>query len=171
MGDPDSAARETISSKSSRASSGGDENPEDSDVLRLFAEELAVIRETAETGRVRITRVTRTREQPIDELLMRESIEVERVPVDRNVDAMPKVRDDGETMVIPVVEERFVVERQLVLKEELHIRRVRSSERVRETVTLRYQEAEVTRVPAQARAGADETAAGTASATTREKEP
>src|SRR5215472_12553812 len=110
MGDPDSAARETISSKSSRASSGGDENPEDSDVLRLFAEELAVIRETAETGRVRITRVTRTREQPIDELLMRESIEVERVPVDRNVDAMPKVRDDGETMVIPVVEERFVVE-------------------------------------------------------------
>jgi stress response protein YsnF len=42
--------------------------------------------------------------------------------------------------VIPVVEEILVVERRLVLKEEIHVRRVRTTTRHRETVTLREEE-------------------------------
>ena len=47
---------------------------------------------------------------------------VERVPVDRPVEAMPVVREEDGVLIVPVVEERLVVTKQLVLKEELQIR-------------------------------------------------
>lgn len=121
----------------------------DPDVLRLFAEEASVSRQVIETGRVRVAKVTRTRDQNIDELLARTSVEVNRVPVGRLVDAMPGIREDGDLTIVPIVEETVVVERRLMLKEELHIRRVQTTERHQETVKLRYQTAEVTRTPAR----------------------
>ena len=51
--------------------------------------------------------------------------------------------------VIPVVEEVLVTQRKLVLKEEIRLRRVRSTEQHRETVTLRRHEAVVERLPAE----------------------
>jgi stress response protein YsnF len=72
-------------------------------------------------------------------------VEVERVPVDRPVDAMPSIRQEGEVTIIPVVEEVLKVERCLVLKEEVHIRRVKTTERHQEQVTLRKQEVLVSR--------------------------
>jgi uncharacterized protein (TIGR02271 family) len=128
-----------------------------------------VTRETAETGRLRIAKVTRTRDHLIDELLARETVEVERVAIGRDVTAIPTVRDDGETMVIPIVEEHLVVERRLVLKEEIHVRRVRTSEHFRETVPLRYQEAEITRLPAQAGATTGEAPTDATSPATRKE--
>jgi hypothetical protein len=44
-----------------------------------------------------------------------------------------------------------VVERRLLLREEVHIRRVRTTERHVETVRLREQDAVVTRIPAEGR--------------------
>jgi uncharacterized protein (TIGR02271 family) len=122
---------------------------EDAGVLRLYAEDATVSRQTVETGRVRVAKVTRVRDHLVDELLARTNVEVERVPIGRVIDAMPAVKDEGDLMVVPVVEETVVVERRLVLKEELHIRRVRTTERYRDTVKLRYQTAEVTRIPAK----------------------
>ena len=119
-------------------------------VLPLMAEELAVAKQVVETGRVQIARVTRERDQLIDEVLARETAEIERTPIGRQVDAMPAVREEGDTIVIPIVEEVLVVERRLFLKEEVRIRRARSTERHQETVTLRHQEAVVTRLPVEA---------------------
>ena len=121
-----------------------------SDLLRLYAEEAAVARETVETGRLHVGKHTRTREQLIETDLLREAVEITTVPVGVIVEAMPAIRDDGETLVIPIVEEFLVVERKLRLKEELHVRRIRTTEQHRETVTLHYQEADVTRLPAKA---------------------
>ena len=86
----------------------------------------------------------------IDELLARETVEIERTPIGQHVDAMPAVREEDDTIVVPIVEEVLVVERRLFLKEEVRIRRVRSTERHQETVTLRHQEAVVTRLPVEA---------------------
>ena len=77
-----------------------------------------------------------------------ERFEIERVPVGRTVEAVPPARTEGDLTIMPVVEEIGVVERRLVLKEEIHIRRVRHTERHRETVTLRAQDAVVTPVEA-----------------------
>jgi uncharacterized protein (TIGR02271 family) len=169
VGDQDNATRTANSPGIADTSSATGVSPDKPDILRLFAEEVAITRETAETGRLRVAKVTRTRDHIIDELLARETVEVERVPIGRDVTAVPAVRDDGDTMVIPVVEERLVVERRLVLKEEIHVRRVRTSEHFRETVPLRYQEAEITRLPAQAGDTTGEAPAGAASPATRKE--
>ena len=122
---------------------------EESGVLRLFAEDAAVSREVVETGRVRVAKVTRTRDHLIDELVAHTRFEVNRVPIGRLIDTMPPIKEDGDLTIVPIVEETVVVERRLMLKEEVHIRRVQTNERYQQTVKLRYQTAEVTRTPAQ----------------------
>jgi len=112
--------------------------------VQLFAEELHVGKETRETGRVRVSTRTVEREAVVDEDLARERVEIERIPVGRRIDAMPAVRQEGDTTIVPVVEEVLVLERRLMLKEEVRITRVRTTERHRETVTLRHQEAVIT---------------------------
>ncbi len=118
-------------------------------VLPLLAEEVAVTKQVVETGRVQVARATHEREQLIDELLAHETVEIDRTQIGRQVDAMPAVREEGDTIVIPLVEEVLVVERRLFLKEEVRIRRVRTTERHQESVRLRHQEAVVTRLPVE----------------------
>jgi uncharacterized protein (TIGR02271 family) len=113
--------------------------------LQLFAEELSVAKETVETGRVRISTHTLEREALVDEDLAHEQVEIETIPVNLQIDAVPEVHQEGDTTIVPVVEEKLVVKRRLMLKEEVRIRRVRSTERHQETVKLRYQDAVVTR--------------------------
>jgi uncharacterized protein (TIGR02271 family) len=130
--------------RSGDASRSGIE-PDDERKLQVFAEELSVAKEKLETGRVRVSTRTHEREAVVDEDLARERVEVETMPMNLRIDTVPKVRQEGDTTIIPVVEEQLVVERRLVLKEEVRIKRVRSTERHQEKVTLRYQEAIVTR--------------------------
>src|SRR6516162_8931309 len=121
----------------------------DETVVPLLVEEVAISKQVVETGRVQVARVTHEREQLIDELLAHETVEIDRTPIGRQVDTMPAIRDEGDTVVIPIVEEVLVVERRLLLKEELRVRRVRSTERHQESVTLRHHEAVVTRLPVE----------------------
>jgi uncharacterized protein (TIGR02271 family) len=116
-------------------------------VIPLLEEELSVDKRVVETGRVQVSRVTRSHEQIVDELLHHEKVEVERVPVDRPIDVMPSIRQEGDVTIVPVVEEIVKVERGLVLKEEVHIRKIKTAERHQEQVTLRRQEATVSRSP------------------------
>jgi len=116
-------------------------------VIPLHEEELSVSKRQVITGRVRVETVTREHEQLVDEQLARERVEVERIAIGKPIEAIPAVRQDGDTTIIPVVEEVLVVERRLVLKEEIHIHRVRTTEQHQERVTLRRQEAVITRLP------------------------
>lgn len=115
--------------------------------LPLYAEALVVARRRTHST-VRVATVTHEHQQLVDEALTHERVEVERVPFGRTLDAMPPIREEGDTTIFPVVEEVVVVERRLVLKEEIHIRRVRSTERHQEAVTLRTQDAVITRTEA-----------------------
>ena len=130
-------------------------------VIPLFAEEISLSKRTLTTGSVRVYVVTRQHEELVDEPLAREHVEIERIAVGRQIDAVPGVREEGDTTIIPVVEEVLVVERRLVLKEEIRLRRVRGIERHQERITLRKQEAVVTRLPGETPApGADSAAEG-----------
>ncbi len=114
-------------------------------VVPLHAEQLDAARLKRETGRVKISTVTKLREQPVDEMLAEEHAHIERVAVGAIVDAMPDIRQEGEVTIIPVVEEVLVVEKRLFLKQEIRVTRVRTSARHQETVVLRQQEAVVQR--------------------------
>ena len=128
--------------------------PADLDVLELLEERAEVSRRIVTGQTVRVSTATRWREQLVDELLARETVDVERVPIGRVVNAIPDVRQEGDVTIVPVMEEVLVLERRLVLKEEVRIRRVRTTEQHRETVQLRQQVATVTRAEAGAAATA-----------------
>ena len=125
-----------------------DTDPDSSTLtLPLYAEALVVARRTTHST-VRVATVTHEHEQLVDEALTHERVKIEHVPIGRTVEAVPPIREEGDTTILPVVEEVVVVERRLVLKEEIRIRRLRSTERHQETVTLRTQDAVITRTEA-----------------------
>ena len=130
----------------------------DAVVMPVVAEELRVERRVVETGRVRLTKKVFEREEVIDASVMREEVDVRRVAVNRPVSEPPPVRYEGETMIVPVFEEVLVVEKRLVLREELHITRRRVAERRPQRVTLRSERVEVERLETQGRS--DEKADG-----------
>ena len=114
-------------------------------LVPLSEEQASIAKRRIVTGRVQVSRVTCEHEQLLDETLAREQVEVERTPIGKVVEVPPSVREEGDTIIIPIVEEILVVERRLLLKEEVRVRRVRSSESHRERVMLRRQEAIITR--------------------------
>jgi len=65
--------------------------------LTLLAEELSVGKEAVETGRVRVSKQTHTREVAIDEDLLRQSAEIETVSIGRQIFEMPSVRNHYRT--------------------------------------------------------------------------
>ena len=117
-------------------------------IIPLHAEELTVSKRETVLGTVRVQVQTQTHEQVIDEMLANERVDVQRVAIGRRVETAPSVREEGDTTIIPVVEEVLVVERRLMLKEEIRLTRVRTHERHQETVVLREQQATVERTAA-----------------------
>ena len=116
------------------------------ETIALVAEQLDIDVRTVETGRVHIaTRVVET-EQVVALPLQRDEVEVETVSINRVVAEASPTRYEGDVTIVPVYEEVLVVTKQLVLKEELHIRR-RSSIRPAQpqTFTLRHEEVTMTR--------------------------
>jgi uncharacterized protein (TIGR02271 family) len=140
VSDPNDGERELSFSEHSSA------NSTDNAKLTLLAEDLSVGKEAVETGRVRVSKQTHTREVAVEESLLRESAEIETIPIGRQIFEMPSVRNEGETIVVPIVEEILHTERRLILKEEVRITRRKTTEQFHDRVTLRYQEAVVTRV-------------------------
>lgn len=112
----------------------------------LYAEDLTVSKRQIAGDRVQVGTVTRETESLVDEMLNHERVQIDRIPVGRQVDAVPPIRQEGDTTILPVVEETVVVERRLILTEEIHIRRLHVSERHQEAVILRKQEAVITRI-------------------------
>jgi stress response protein YsnF len=116
------------------------------EVIPLVEEIATVIKRQAVTGRVRVRTVTDTLEELAHADVQRESVELTRVPIDKVVETAPEIRTEGDVTIVPVLEEVLVVEKRLVLKEELHIRRRVESETVEVPVTLRRQRAIVERL-------------------------
>jgi uncharacterized protein (TIGR02271 family) len=115
-------------------------------VVPVIAEELEVQKRVVETGKVRITKVIHERETVVDEPLFGEEVEVERVPIQRVVDGPIPVRYEGDTVIVSILEEVLVVEKRLMLKEELHIRKRRVETHQPQQVTLRHEEARIERL-------------------------
>lgn len=115
-----------------------------------LVEERAVVSRRVEPGeRVRVRVVTDTVDETASADVAREEVSVERRPCERPVDHVPEPRTEGDLTIVPVVEERITVQRQLFVTEELLIRRQRTTEKVDVPVRLRRQRVEVERGDAQ----------------------
>lgn len=115
-------------------------------VIPLVEEELTVGKRLVETGRVRIRTIVNEREDLVQQSLLGEDVEIERVPVGATVAEPPPVRQDGDTIIVPLLEEVLVLERRLVVREEVRIRRRRTETKVEHAVTLRSEDVVVERL-------------------------
>jgi uncharacterized protein (TIGR02271 family) len=115
--------------------------------IPIVEEKATVGKEAVETGRVRVRTFVDEHLERIAQDLERDDVTIERVPIDQEVTAVPQVREEGDVLIVPLVEEVIVVEKRLVVREELRIHRNRKRERVEEAVRLRRMRAEVDRSP------------------------
>ncbi|HEX8625950.1 MAG TPA: YsnF/AvaK domain-containing protein [Allosphingosinicella sp.] len=113
--------------------------------IPLVEERLEVGKRQVESGRVRVRVAVDSREEIVPAELARDEVEIRRVPRNEAVTDLPGVRLEGDTTIIPVVEEQLIVEKRLVLVEEIHVVR-RSGTAVQQIpVTLRSERAEIER--------------------------
>ena len=115
-------------------------------VLPVLEEALDVRTRRVETGRVRIRKVVHAREELVDPPLLREEVIIERVPINHVVEGSLPVRYEGDTMIIPLVEEVLVVDTRLLLTEEVHITTRRTEMHTPTRVTLRHEDVTIERV-------------------------
>jgi uncharacterized protein (TIGR02271 family) len=106
----------------------------------LVEERARIEKQVVERNRLKIRTATAESRQVLSDALRREQVEVRRVPVNQEVDAVPNVREEGDVIIVPVVEERAVLVKRLVLVEELHILRKVLQETIEVPVTLRSTE-------------------------------
>jgi len=114
-----------------------------SETIPVLQETVRVSKREVETGRVAVHKTVTERDETVEMLLKRTDLAVERIPVNRVVTEVPASRQDGDTLIIPTMEEVLFVEKRLVLKEELHIRKATSERLAREVVRLRTEHAEI----------------------------
>lgn len=120
-------------------------NDEEIEVIPILEERLVTSKVKVETGRVRVRTIVDERQEMVRGQLTHGYVEVERVPMNVQIAEPPQVREEGDTTIIPVFEEVLVVEKKLMLIEELHLRKRLTSEEIEQPVTVRSQRAVVER--------------------------
>jgi uncharacterized protein (TIGR02271 family) len=135
-----------VSQRAHAGQRAASERGDGSVVVPVIAEQLEVQKRMVEAGGVRIRKTVTEREEVVDEPLMREEVQVKRVPVNKVVDGPVPVRHVGDTMIVSLLEEVLVVEKRLMVKEELHITKEQVESYRPQRVLLRTEEATVERV-------------------------
>jgi uncharacterized protein (TIGR02271 family) len=129
-----------------KGTSPGNERVASEMILPLIAEELEISKRLKEAGRLRISKRVNSTASIVDEQLRNEHYEVKRVPVNQTIDKPVEPRQEGDTLIFPILEEVLVVEKRLVLVEEVHVTRRIEEKRERHEVDLRKEEIEIERV-------------------------
>lgn len=118
----------------------------DESKIELVEESLQVETHRVLTGRVRISTETELTEDVAHATLSGEQVEVTRQAIGKQVSTVPQMRVEGDVTIIPVLEEIVVVEKRLMLVEEIRIRKIATTEDMSIPVTLRKQRATVERL-------------------------
>jgi uncharacterized protein (TIGR02271 family) len=101
--------------------------PEHSEPAQAAASAVEEAPPAATQPTVRLTRVVQSHKEDVEADLLKETVDVHRVPVNEFVDTPPEIRHEGDSIIIPVLEEVLVVTKRLLLKEEVVVTRRRAS--------------------------------------------
>jgi uncharacterized protein (TIGR02271 family) len=113
--------------------------------IPIVEEEAHVVKRATDLERVTVRIAAEEEQVFLRDELRHEQVDVSRVPVGREVAEAPPVRTEGDLTIVPVLEERLVVEKRLFLVEELHLRRRTVTEEVELPTTLRRTRVDVER--------------------------
>ena len=115
-------------------------------VIPVVEEYLTVDKEVVETGKVRVATRVSEEEVTVNLPVVSEQYEVRHVPVDKVFPTAPPVRYEGDTLIVPVIEEVVVVEKRYRVVEEVHLVKRTTETPFMQQITLQKQEVNVERV-------------------------
>ena len=114
--------------------------------IPVIEEKISFGKKIVETGKVTASKTVEEQTVAVSEQLTQEHVTVERKPYNQYVEvAPPAVAHKGDTTIISVVKEVLVVEKRLMLVEEIHITKKRSEHIYSEDITLRQEKIEISR--------------------------
>ena len=114
--------------------------------FNVMEEQASVSKEIVEQAKVRIVKKVHEDVQTVDLSSKAEQVEVHKVVINKYVDEAPDVRYEGDTMIVPVMKEVVVMEKRLVLAEEIHITRKTIKTNDERDIPLLREEVHVERV-------------------------
>jgi uncharacterized protein (TIGR02271 family) len=117
----------------------------DAAAIPIVQEQLDVTTERVLTGRVEVRIEQHEVVKRLDLEAVEQNVEVERIAINQEVEAVRPPWHEGDTLVVPVYEEQVVVQRRLVLKEEVRLRTLTAVRRWQEAVPIREEKAVVRR--------------------------
>ena len=121
----------------------------------ILEERLEVGKRPVELGEVRLHKSIETFEQVARQPVLREDVIVERVEINRDLEAPLEPHMDGDWFVVPIMEEVLVVQKRLVLKEEVRIKKRQVTEEYEVREQLRREHLEVEDATTHGIAGRD----------------
>lgn len=117
-------------------------------IIPVIEEQVHIGVREVDTGRgVRLRTTVTEKLEEVEALLRHDEIEVKHVAIDRLVTPgeAPVSRYEGDTLVVPILEEVLVVEKRIRIKEEVRITRIERHHRHVETVALKAEQVSVER--------------------------
>lgn len=118
---------------------------DDGRTILLYEEQIEVRKAAVVSDHVRVRTSVDERSVLVEDDLERGGLQIERIAVDRPVQAAPEPRQEGTTLIISVVEERLVVEKRLFVIEEVRITRTSTTDHVAIPETVRTMRATIER--------------------------
>jgi stress response protein YsnF len=113
--------------------------------IPIVEEEARLLKQQVAREHVSVRTSTDEQQVVVRDHIRREHVDVTRVPKNEEVPCAPSVRVEGDVTIVPVFEERLVIEKRLFLIEELHLRRIVQSEEIAVPTTLRRTHVEIER--------------------------
>lgn len=111
----------------------------ESETIRIprLEEQLQVSTQRVETGRVTLTKTVQETQETVAIPLHQEQYVIERMSINQYVDEPPAPRQEGETTIYPVLNEVLVVQKRLLLVEEVRVTRQQTQTEETQTIPLR----------------------------------
>lgn len=131
--------------------------PDPQVTIPVVEEQLQIGKDVVETGRIRVSKSVHEEQRVVDVPTIQEEVNVERISINQYVATPPAVRYEGDTMIMPILQEVLVVEKRLLLVEEVRITKTQTETRTPQQVTLRKEEIHLQRVAPNAETPAQPT--------------
>jgi len=119
---------------------------ENSFTLPVVEETVNLEKKTIETGKVKISKTVNVDTEIVNLLQVQDEVQIERIPINEFVQTPPSpLRYEGDTIIIPVLQEVMVTEKRILLIEEVRITKRKVESKESQEVVLRKEEIKVQR--------------------------
>jgi stress response protein YsnF len=116
--------------------------------IPVVEEHATVSTEVVDIAKVRLSKTVENAIEAVDVNTSEDQVFIKRVPRNIIVDTIPDgVRYEGDVMIIPVLKEVAVVEKKIMLVEEIHVTRQTTQHSKTVEVPVRKEKVEVERIP------------------------